>query len=134
MRLLRVFATVLSLGLSACGAPAEDTPTSDYDAVTSQAGEFQGEFHLRPATIGENSLEFRLERDGTAVSNAEVELELWMPAHGHTSPVTPRVRDLGNGRYLAENVVFNMPGTWECRVTVTVGRVRDRFVVPTPVR
>ena len=34
----------------------------------------------------------------------------WMPAHGHGASVKPTIVAMGNGKYLALNVSFFMPG------------------------
>lgn len=61
--------------------------------------------------------------DGTPVLmdfNHTIEVELWMPAHGHgSSPVTVDNLDIGTLR--ANEVYFSMTGDWIVRVKVMNG-------------
>ena len=47
--------------------------------------------------------------EGTEV----VRMDARMPAHGHGMTYRPDLKQRENGRYVAENVLLHMPGTWE---------------------
>jgi hypothetical protein len=60
--------------------------------------------------------------DGSAVSDAKVDISGGMPQHGHGFPTHPRVtKNLGDGKYLIEGVRFNMGGWWELKATIGAG-------------
>jgi hypothetical protein len=59
---------------------------------------------------------------GTAVTGLRV--DAWMPEHGHGMNYRAAVTPQGGGRYLAEGLLFHMPGRWELRFDVEIdGRV-----------
>jgi len=47
-----------------------------------------------------------------------------MPAHRHGMNYRPSLVALGDGRYLAEGLMFHMAGDWELRFDVELGRQR----------
>jgi cytochrome c peroxidase len=64
---------------------------------------------------------------GNPVSGARVGLRGGMPQHGHGFPTEPTVRELGQGRYRAEGIEFQMPGWWA--VEVEIARATDTETV-----
>jgi hypothetical protein len=62
---------------------------------------------------GMNTLTVQIE-DGskTPVDGATVTLALIMPDHGHGSALTPKVADMGGGKYQVTNVWLSMAGLW----------------------
>ena len=59
-----------------------------------------------------------------------VSLVLWMPSMGHGSaPVT--VTQIDEGKFLAQSVMFVMPGQWELRFKISDGdTLLDEVIVP----
>ena len=52
-----------------------------------------------PPTTGENALEISLaDPNRQPVAQASIEIEPWMPGHGHGTPIVPVVTDLGAGK------------------------------------
>lgn len=58
--------------------------------------------------------------DGGDVTDADVVVTPWMPAHGHGIDTEVSVSELGEGEYEA-GFIFSMPGTWELQVDVDDG-------------
>jgi hypothetical protein len=56
--------------------------------------------------------------NGSYVIPAGVQVDLWMPAHGHGSRPTKAVRLERTGVTYVDNVFFAMPGLWQIRVRV----------------
>ncbi|MCB0393996.1 MAG: FixH family protein [Bdellovibrionales bacterium] len=74
-----------------------------------------------PATNGESKMKIRfwLAEDAENVNVEGLEVELWMPEHGHgSSPTTVNSIELGS--YEVSDVYFIMPGFWEVRITAVV--------------
>jgi hypothetical protein len=58
--------------------------------------------------------------DGTPVDIDALTIDGGMPLHGHGLPTEPKVvRDLGDGRFEVEGVLFSMPGWWIVTVHVS---------------
>ncbi len=57
--------------------------------------------------------------DATAASGLVVDLEGFMPDHGHGTPVVPTVVDNGEGGYTLDPVNLFMPGYWEVSLTLS---------------
>lgn len=126
---LTILAT--SLALAACGA--EPAPAAaELDGVSSRHGTLVGSFSPAPdpPATGDNALAMRLARaSGAPVVGAVVQLEPWMPAHGHGSPTVPTVVEVGGGAYRAEAIHLTMPGHWELAVLVDPGDGADVFLL-----
>ncbi|MAG63046.1 hypothetical protein CMO84_05930 [Candidatus Woesearchaeota archaeon] len=59
-----------------------------------------------------------------------LEVEGWMPGHGHGMVRTPRVTPLGQGRYRVQGMLFHMEGAWELRVALAWREDQgDSFVI-----
>jgi len=130
------FAVILvSLAFAACGEEDEGRIEFPEEALL-QARSENGSLWLelrsspQPPEQGTNHFEaFIVRAQGYApVTGLDLEVEPWMPAHGHGSPSSPSVEELGQGRYLIRNVAFNMAGEWELNIQAR-GPVEDRFVV-----
>ncbi len=63
---------------------------------------------------------------GQAMSGLSLSAVLFMPDHGHFSPVTPQITSNGGGNYTATNLYFFMPGVW--RITFNVASPSDSAV------
>jgi hypothetical protein len=126
---------LVSLAFAACGE--EDAGKIEFpeDALLQMRSE-NGSLWLelrsspQPPEQGTNHFEAFIVRSESyaPVTGLEIEVEPWMPAHGHGSPSEPSVEELGQGRYLIRDVAFNMAGEWELTIR-TRGPVEDRFVV-----
>lgn len=108
---MRTFATaLLSFALLlGCGGDTTDEPK----------GNLELHLHLEPspARVGQARLHIHIvDADGANVDGATLEVEPWMPSHGHGSPETPKVVGHGDGMYEAFPITFNMPGPWEIGV------------------
>ena len=127
--LAMLIGVVLTAG---CGDAASDGPDARDGAVVSEQGLYEAHITPDPAEpqTGDNELTIHLmDRDGADVEGADLGVEPWMPAHGHGSPETPVVEELGGGTYVVTNVVYSMPGHWEIRIEIKNGDVSDRMVV-----
>jgi hypothetical protein len=121
----------LAFVVAACGDSDDGDPSHD-DAVVSEQGLFEAHVSIapHPPVTGANEMQVHLmDASGEAVTEAKVEVEPWMPGHGHGSPETPVVAEDGDGMYTVTDVVFSMPGHWEVRVDVTDGGDEDRLIV-----
>lgn len=49
---------------------------------------------------------------GKPLTNAKVKLDATMPEHGHGMTTQPEIKELGDGRYVAEGMKLHMPGRW----------------------
>ncbi len=49
---------------------------------------------------------------GNPLTNAKVKLDATMPEHGHGMTTQPQIKELGDGRYVAEGMKLHMPGRW----------------------
>lgn len=120
-----------SLALGACSSPSEPG-SNDLAGVSSEKGAFLATFspEPNPPKTGENALAISLvDAEGAAVTGAVLEVEPWMPAHGHGTSHEPVVSELGGGEYRADELDYMMPGYWELRIGVIAGESRDGFVV-----
>ena len=57
-----------------------------------------------------------------------------MPAHQHGMLYRPSMSALGQSRYIAENLVFHMPGLWHIQVQAEVDARRIDYVYETVVQ
>ena len=77
---------------------------------------------------GMNSFTLTLmNHDGKAVSGAQIEVIPFMTAHNHGSSAKPVVTTQGGGKYLVENVVFQMMGEWDMTIKVSQGKMSDEL-------
>jgi len=66
------------------------------------------------------------DKRGHAVNNAKIKMSGGMMAHGHGLPSQPLItRYLGEGNYLIEGVLFNMPGDWTLLFNITAPAYKD---------
>jgi hypothetical protein len=63
---------------------------------------------------------------GQPMSGLSLSAVLFMPDHGHFSPVTPQITSNGGGNYTATNLYFFMPGVW--RITFSSASPSDTAV------
>jgi len=64
---------------------------------------------------------------GEPVENAQITVNGGMPAHKHGLPTAPEVTEyLGEGDYLVEGLMFQMPGHWQVGFDISADAVTDR--------
>jgi hypothetical protein len=66
---------------------------------------------------------------GVPIEGLSFAVTPWMPAMGHGTCCTPVFADMGNGRYVSQQVSLYMPGEWQLRTQLS-GTVEDS-VAPT---
>lgn len=96
---------------------------------TSEAGAFVASIEPGPITMGEPqtwTVEVTM-TDGSAVGVNDITVDGGMPRHGHGLPTEPRVaRDLGDGRFEVENLLFTMAGWWVVNIHVETPAGEDQ--------
>ena len=93
--------------------PGMDRPTVDglYEvALYSDPKPTQGEIHELQLSI--------TDRDGAALTNARVTVDVHMPDHGHGSDREPSVEETPGGVYAVGNVSLYMMGIWQIDITI----------------
>jgi len=113
---MRALRCVLLVMCVACDGGGETPPTEDAPGILGTEGTVL--FSVRevaPTQQGSNTFNALLKsaRESAPLTDADITVEVTMPAHGHSSSTIPVVRNLGEGRYDVDQVVFTMPGTWE---------------------
>jgi hypothetical protein len=97
--------------------------------VTSKHGLYRVTVSPRPATSPVGVLHtWRLTLrtpKGVLVTKARIAVDGDMPEHGHGLPTQPRVRELGNGRYVVQGMKFQMGGFWYVQFKINARRGRD---------
>ena len=70
------------------------------------------------------------DRDGNAVTGAEISIDGGMPAHDHGLPTRPLVtNEIEPGRYQLEGLRFHMTGEWEIVLTIDAGNLSDVTII-----
>jgi hypothetical protein len=59
---------------------------------------------------------------GAALPDAELEVDVGMPHHGHGMTTVPETRREADGRFVTEGCRLHMFGDWELRLQVIAGR------------
>lgn len=73
---------------------------------------------VQPVT-GTNALRlYVFKGTGTPVTGATIDVEPWMPGHGHGSTEVPVASEDGNGWYTVNNIFYTMPGYWELYIDI----------------
>ena len=112
---------VAALFLVACGTGPEEEPVPVApDRVTTRDGLYV--LHLdavpQPYVAGsESALTLLVTADDVPVEDVQVDVEPWMPDHGHGISPGPVVGPAVEGELLA-TWVFSMPGDWHLTLTV----------------
>ncbi len=128
--------TFLALPTAAAvaGATGEDVgdDAGQIRGGLTSAGSFYVEWWPEPETIPFNemfAIHFRvLEPDDreTAIADAVVTANAWMPEHNHGTALRPRVESFGDGTATARGLLLHMEGRWQLRVGVAVGGQMER--------
>jgi hypothetical protein len=135
--LTTVWALIASALIVSCSDSSSDEsgafPDTALATVTSTDGALRVEIRTtpdQPPTRGTIEVEYRVhDATGKAVSGLALDVQPWMPAHGHGASVVPSITDEGDGRYVAKNVTLFMAGSWELRTTVS-GDPGESWVLP----
>lgn len=118
-------ATTVLLGVFlvwGCG----DVGTDGTSDGTVASGSYEGDeglvlklkFDPDPPAVGEVDLTMEVTVDDAPLEGADLELEPWMPAHGHGSNTVPSITHLNDGLYGVDDLTFSMAGHWELEVDV----------------
>jgi hypothetical protein len=133
----RPVVTVSSSAASEAG-PALEEPSAvlPFDPAVAWGGPTgEGTYRIAyrpdPSTMPEGevfSLEVLVLRGGSerAVPGAMIEVDARMPDHGHGMITVPRVERTGDGHFLVDGMLFQMPGLWELTVDVVEDGVAER--------
>jgi YtkA-like len=114
----------LSLLAAACGeagvpaAPPPDFSGPALGTFESDSGRYSLEVRTspQPARKGVNWAEYRITSDaGAPVTGLSLDVQPWMPAHGHGTTLRPTVSESAGGVYTIGNLLFFMSGHWELR-------------------
>ncbi len=71
-----------------------------------------------PPTVGEALLGIGVtDAEGTALEGVLLDVQPWMPEHGHGVTGEPEITELGAGEYEAR-WIYSMPGYWELTIQV----------------
>lgn len=121
-------------GLAACGDANDDTHHEGHtndEMLVSADGHFQAELTAMPtkSVVGDNMVHLELmNAENEPISGATIEVEAFMPMHGHGTPEAPTFSEDGDGLYTISNINYTMPGIWELRIDITSGETQDRIV------
>lgn len=112
----------LRIDVSADGTDDRIVATYEIDpARTSDNEDFKVAISASPVqpVTGTNELRFYVFKGmGTPVTGATIDVEPWMPGHGHGSTEVPVVSEDGDGWYTVSNVFYTMPGYWELYIDI----------------
>jgi hypothetical protein len=138
----RRFIGVLAFGwlVAACSGAAPDSSSGFSDdpsaVVESTKGRLHAALYTSPSTTpvrGNNQVQLALfagevsSKDEAQLTDLDVQLTTLMPAMGHGGPKQPELVAIEGDRYVFHNVVLNMPGRWQLRVSVS-GEINDQLV------
>lgn len=135
--LVRAAITALLVGCSSEPAATSDENSTFPDAPISTATSDQG-LHVdvrtapsQPPPRGTCTVEFIVtDANGVPKDGLDFGVVPWMPAHGHGASTKPQIIPKGNGRYVALEVNFFMPGQWELRTTLSGDHAVPKLTVP----
>ena len=107
-----------------------DPSTADYATTRwSEHHRFQVSYAPSTTPVPTNALQSWTltvtDQAGRTVPNAVIEVDGDMPEHGHGLPTTPKVRNLGGGKYLLEGLKFHMPGWWVVTLDISAAGASD---------
>lgn len=116
----------IALAVAGCGGaePAPEGPRAAVGEagavrfeVTAETGPREGPNTFRVA--------LRAVEDDAPLTGAAIQVQASMPGMGHSATGGSSAEELGGGDYLAEDVVLNMPGTWELHLAASTDAIRD---------
>lgn len=125
---------VLGALVASCSGERQPGIYQDGQPVRPFTSTENGHYHVRwasqphPIPINE-PFEIVLDVLGPE-ADLTLEVDGWMPGHGHGMLRTPRVTPLGQGRYQVRGMLFHMEGAWELRVALAWRENQgDTFVI-----
>jgi hypothetical protein len=141
--LIRTLATLASVCFTvACSSASEQTqaegfPEAPYVAAETDAQKLRLELRSsprQPPTAGVCAIQVTVQDAlGNSLKDLNVRVTPWMPAMGHGTSQDPKVRDLGDGNYVADDVRLFMAGEWQLQISID-GSVKDSATVSFEVR
>jgi hypothetical protein len=88
-------------------------------------------FEPRPAPIAvgrDFALDVSVCARGQADAPRALRVDAVMPAHRHGMNYRPSIEPRGDGRYLAQGLLFHMPGHWQLLFDVESSAGRERLI------
>lgn len=132
-RRLCVLALLAALSAGAPGCSPQAPPAgADPRSRPTASGEFRVSYTPSPDPIPLNEY-FTLKltvRDRAGAPADAIEVDADMPSHNHGMLSAPAVSRQGPGEFLAEGMLFHMPGDWELYVDVQTEGGPQRVVFP----
>lgn len=132
---LDILTLLIGLGaILSCGdsdTPENDTQESGASGVyeSAEGVVFDLGFEPDPPQAGEVELVMDISVDDQPLEEAEIEVEPWMPAHGHGSNTEAVVHEVRDGVYDVEDLTFSMPGHWELTIDLQAPEMTSTLVV-----
>lgn len=109
-----------------------DTASGVYETDDGMVLDLQ--FDPDPPQAGEVDLMMDITLDGEAVEDADIEIEPWMPSHGHGANTDPVVHHQGDGHYHVDDLSFSMAGPWELTFDIEYNDEQTGVVVDVEVQ
>lgn len=103
--------------LAACG---DDTDAPDDTRTYEGDDGLMAEVVLNPDPPQSGAVDMTMELfvDGDPLEDATVDIEVWMPSHGHGAATEPVVQEVGDGLYEVDDLSFSMAGQWQLTIDV----------------
>ena len=121
-----------------CGPGADPGSKASLSrTVDSNGGSYTVKFQTHPELVPLNlpfDVRFSVECKGPSrmspgAGAPEVEVDARMPAHFHGMNRVPKVTQQADGIFVAEGLLFHMPGHWELYFDITQGGKTERAQV-----
>jgi hypothetical protein len=114
--------------VAAAAPPACEAPRGFEAAARLESADIVVLYRTAPAAI-EVGRHFALEAVvcPAPAGGAGLAVDAYMPAHRHGMNYRPRVSRRDDGTYLAEGLLFHMPGQWQLRFDVERGGRTERL-------
>lgn len=113
---------LLGMGLVACGTEGLQGPQTEGNFKIETA------FEASSLTTGQNTMSITvMDQSGAPIKGATITVYPHMPAHGHGSTEEPKLEDMGEGKYKAHPITFQMPGEWEIIVKVDSNGEKGKY-------
>jgi hypothetical protein len=124
-----IHTTVFALAAAASGACA-CVPDLPGAARKIESARYTLAYRAKPAPIAVSrhfALEFAVcAKDGKIMPDS-IRVDAHMPEHRHGMNYKASVKPAGNGRYIAEGLMFHMPGRWELVFELNAAAQTDRL-------
>jgi len=115
----------LTLFFVACN---DSSSASQGFSKSGKAGSLDVEFSsAKPLVVGDNDIDVKVTKDGKALSNAKVEMKIFMPE----MPGMPYMESVKlmtpNGDIYSGNVNLGMSGTWQVKIFIEKDGKKYKF-------